>query len=54
MAVKDRLTKEIAYGARAEELLSQEQAGKVNARLNSANARRRADELQARLTQRLK
>ncbi|TYO92796.1 helicase-related protein [Desulfallas thermosapovorans] len=55
MAVKDRLTKEIAYwDHRAEELLSQEQAGKVNARLNSANARRRADELQARLTQRLK
>jgi superfamily II DNA or RNA helicase len=55
IAVKDRLTKEIAYwDHRAEELLSQEQAGKVNARLNSANARRRADELQARLTQRLR
>lgn len=55
IAVKDRLTKEIAYwDHRAEELKAQEQAGKVNARLNSANARRRADELQARLTQRLR
>ncbi|SHE99684.1 helicase-related protein [Desulforamulus putei] len=54
MAVKDRLTKEIAYwDHRAEELKLQEQAGKINARLNSVNARRRADELQARLTQRL-
>jgi len=49
-AVKDRLTKEITYwDHRAEELKLQEQAGKPNARLNSKEARRRADELQARL-----
>ncbi|MGQ9919142.1 MAG: helicase-related protein [Bryobacteraceae bacterium] len=53
-AVKDRLTKEIAYwDHRAEELKLQEQAGKVNARLNSREARRRADELAARLRKRL-
>ncbi|WP_369685862.1 helicase-related protein [Thermoflexus hugenholtzii] len=53
-AVKDRLTKEIAYwDHRAEELRLQEQAGKPNARLNSQEARRRADELAARLHRRL-
>jgi hypothetical protein len=53
-AVKDRLTKEIAYwDHRAEELKAQEQAGKINARLNSEMARRRADELQGRLQRRL-
>jgi len=53
-AVKDRLTKEIAYwDHRAEELKAQEQAGRVNARLNSGMARRRADDLQARLQRRL-
>lgn len=53
-AVKDRLTKEIGYwDHRAEELKHQEQAGKPNARLNSKEARRRADELQARLHKRL-
>jgi hypothetical protein len=53
-AVKDRLTKEITYwDHRAEELKLQEQAGKTNARLNSQEARRRADELQARLQKRL-
>ncbi|MGN2391021.1 helicase-related protein [Pelomicrobium sp. G1] len=53
-AVKDRLTKEIAYwDHRAEELKAQEQAGKAGARLNSQEARRRADELQARLGRRL-
>jgi len=53
-AVKDRLTKEINYwDHRAEELKHQEQAGKVNARLNSGQARRRADELQSRLRNRL-
>jgi SNF2 family DNA or RNA helicase len=53
-AVKDRLTKEINYwDHRAEELKLQEQAGRVNARLNSQEARRRADELQARLEKRL-
>ncbi len=53
-AVKDRLTKEIAYwDHRAEELRLQEQAGKPNARLNSQEARRRADELAARLRKRM-
>jgi len=53
-AVKDRLTKEIAYwDHRAEDLKIQEQAGRPNARLNSAEARKRADSLQARLQKRL-
>ncbi len=53
-AVKDRLTKEITYwDHRAEELKLQEQAGKANARLNSQEARRRAEELTARLQRRL-
>ncbi|MGH7742562.1 MAG: DUF3883 domain-containing protein, partial [Candidatus Eiseniibacteriota bacterium] len=53
-AVKDRLTKEITYwDHRAEQLKLQEQAGKAGARLNSAEARRRADELQGRLQKRL-
>jgi superfamily II DNA or RNA helicase len=53
-AVKDRLTKEINHwDHRAEELKLQEQAGKTNARLNSLEARRRADELQARLQKRM-
>jgi hypothetical protein len=53
-AVKDRLTKEITYwDHRAETLKDQEQAGKPNARLNSQEARRRADELQARLQKRM-
>src|SRR3990170_2196323 len=53
-AVKERLTKEIAYwDHRAEELKLQEQAGKPNARLNSQEARRRADDLQARLEKRI-
>jgi len=53
-AVKDRLTKEITYwDHRAEELRLQEQAGRPAARLNSGEARRRADELQARLARRL-
>lgn len=53
-AVKDRLTKEISYwDHRAETLKDQEQAGKAGARLNSQEARRRADELQARLQRRL-
>src|SRR5690606_8199697 len=53
-AVQDRLTKEISYwDHRAEELKLQEQAGKPNARLNSQEARRRADELQARLQKRM-
>jgi len=53
-AVKDRLTKEITYwDHRAEELKLQEQSGKTNARLNSGEARKRADALQARLEKRL-
>jgi hypothetical protein len=53
-AVKDRLTKEIAYwDHRAEQLKLQEQTGKVNAKLNSGEARKRADDLQARLQKRL-
>jgi len=53
-AVKDRLTKEITYwDHRAEELKAQELAGKFNARINSAKARARADDLQARLQNRL-
>ncbi len=53
-AVKDRLTKEIAYwDHRSEELKLQEQAGKVNARLNSNEARKRADQLEARLQKRM-
>lgn len=53
-AVKDRLTKEIGYwDHRAEDLKLQEQAGKPNARLNSQEARRRADDLQARLQKRM-
>src|SRR5262249_50889479 len=53
-AVKDRLTKEIGYwDHRAEQLRLQEQAGKSNFRLNSQEARRRADDLQARLQKRL-
>jgi len=53
-AVKDRLTKEINYwDHRAEELKLQEQAGRTNARLNSGEARKRADVLQARLEKRL-
>jgi len=53
-AVKDRLTKEITYwDHRAEQLKLQEQAGKPNARLNSGEARKRADILQGRLQNRL-
>ncbi|MDP3937098.1 MAG: DUF3883 domain-containing protein, partial [Deltaproteobacteria bacterium] len=53
-AVKDRLTKEITYwDHRAEELKLQERAGRPNARLNSGEARKRADALQARLEKRL-
>jgi superfamily II DNA or RNA helicase len=53
-AVKDRLTKEIAYwDHRSEELKLQEQAGRAGARLNSQEARRRADDLHSRLQKRL-
>lgn len=53
-AVKDRLTKEIAYwDHRAEDLKLQEEAGKPNARLNFREARKRADDLEARLQKRM-
>jgi SNF2 family DNA or RNA helicase len=53
-AVKERLTKEIGHwDHRAEQLRLQEQAGKANARLNSQEARRRADDLQTRLQKRI-
>ncbi len=53
-AVKERLTKEISYwDHRAEDLKLQEQAGKPNARLNSDEARKRADSLQGRLEKRM-
>jgi SNF2 family DNA or RNA helicase len=53
-AVKDRLTKEISYwDHRAEHLKLQEQAGRSNARLNSNEARKRADLLQVQLEKRM-
>ena len=53
-AVKERLTKEISFcDNRAEQLKLAEAAGKTGARLNSAEARRRADALQYRLQKRL-
>lgn len=53
-AVKERLTKEITYwDHRAEELKHQEQAGRPNAKLNSGEARKRADLLQGRMQKRL-
>ena len=53
-AVKDRLTKEISYwDHRAEQLKLQEQAGRSNTRLNSGEARKRADALQGRLEKRM-
>ena len=51
---KERLTREInTWDHRAEQLKLQEQAGQSGARLNSREARRRADHLQARLKNRL-
>ena len=53
-AVKERLTKEVTYwDHRAVELKVQEEAGKPLAKMNSALARQRADELQGRLARRL-
>ena len=53
-AVRERLTKEINYwDARAAQLRNDEQAGKVNARLNSQRAQERADRLTERLDLRL-
>lgn len=52
-AVQERLTKEINHwDLRAAELRVQEQAGKINARLNSQRAQERADRLAERLKQR--
>jgi hypothetical protein len=52
-AVKERLTKEIAYwDHRAEELKAQEAAGR-QPRMNWQRARQRADDLQARLQRRM-
>ena len=52
-AVRERLNKEISHwDSRAEKLKMQERAGKPNANLNSAEARRRADDLQERLAKR--
>ena len=54
MAVKDRLTKEIAHWYnRAEGLLLQERAQRSGARLNSGEARRRAIDLEERLARRM-
>ncbi len=53
-AVQDRLTKEINYwDHRAAQLRAQEESGRAGARLNSGEARKRADDLQARLQKRL-
>lgn len=52
-AVKQRLTREIAYwDHRAQELLAKEQAGQTP-KINSTIARQRADELEGRLQRRL-
>lgn len=54
VAVKERLTHEINYwDNRANELRLKEQAGKSPGKLNSTEARRRADELAGRLRKRL-
>lgn len=54
VAVKERLSKEIVYwDHRAADLADQEAAGRPNARLNSQEARKRADNLQARLEKRM-
>jgi hypothetical protein len=53
-AVKERLTVEINYwDHRAEQLKQQELAGRINAGINSAKARQRADELASRLQRRM-
>ena len=53
-AVKERLTAEIQYwDFRAADLKQKEAAGKVNARLNSQMAARRAEDLAARMQKRL-
>lgn len=53
-AVKERLTAEIQYwDYRAGELAQKEAAGKINAKLNSKLAARRAEELESRMQNRL-
>ena len=53
-AVHERLTREIMYwNNRAQELKDHELSGKPNARLNSGNARTRAEELEGRLQSRM-
>lgn len=53
-AVKERLTSEIQYwDMRAQDLKEKEAAGRPNAKMNSINAQRRADDLQARMQKRL-
>jgi SNF2 family DNA or RNA helicase len=53
-AVKERMTAEIQYwDFRAYDLREKEEAGKGNQRLTSANAARRAEELEARMQKRL-
>ena len=53
-AVKERMTQEIQYwDFRAADLKEKEAAGKGNQRLTSANAARRAEELEARMQKRL-
>jgi hypothetical protein len=55
VAVTERLTKEINHwDHRAQQLRLQESAGQANARLNSDMAQRRADDLQARLQNRMR
>lgn len=53
-AVHERLTKEIAFwDSRSGELKRQEQVGKSMAKINAAQARQRADDLQERLDKRI-
>lgn len=53
-AVKERMTAEIQYwDFRAADLKQKESAGKVNAKLNSQLAARRAEEMEARMQRRL-
>lgn len=52
--VRNRLTQEIGHwDHRAEELRLEEQAGKINARLNAEQARRRVEDLRHRLDSRI-
>jgi hypothetical protein len=53
-AVQERLTNEIRYwDHRARDLRMQEESGRPNAKLNSNEARKRADELQTRMQRRM-